>query len=48
MVGNKQIEIDEKEIRIMSKNGTQKEIIKLANVDKLMIKGKGWDMKLNG
>ena len=37
MIGNKQIEIDEKEIRIISKKGIQQEIIHLDKVDKLII-----------
>ena len=37
LVGNKQIEIDEKEIRITSKKGIQQEIIHLDKVDKLII-----------
>ena len=38
MIENRSIEIDEKEIRIKSKNGTQKEIITLADIDKIIIK----------
>ena len=37
LVGNKQIEIDEKEIRIKSKKGIQQEAIHLDKVDKLII-----------
>ena len=38
MVGNKRIEIDDKEIRIISNKGIQREIIKLDNIDKLILK----------
>ena len=38
MVGNNQIEIDDKEIRIISKRGIHQEIITLDNVDKLILK----------
>ncbi len=37
MMGNKQIEIDEKEIRIKSKKGIQQESIHLDKVDKVII-----------
>lgn len=38
IVGNKQIEIDNKEIRIKSKKGIQQEIIHLNKIDKLILK----------
>ena len=37
IVGNKQIEMDEKEIRIKTKKGKEEEIIALENVDKLIL-----------
>ena len=38
ILGNKFIEIDEDEIKIKSKNGIQQEVIKLTEIDKLILK----------
>jgi hypothetical protein len=40
ILGNKLIEIDEEEIRIKSKTGIQQEVIRLAEIDKLILKKK--------
>jgi len=40
ILGNKLIEIDEEEIRIKSKKGIQQEVIRLAEIDKLILKEK--------
>ena len=37
ILGNKLVEIDEEEIRIKSKNGRQQEVIKLDEIDKLIL-----------
>ena len=38
VLGNKLIEIDEQEIRIKSKNGTEEEIVNLDDVEKIILK----------
>jgi len=38
VLGTRLIEIDEQEIRIKSKNGTQEEVIRLQEVEKLILK----------
>ncbi len=40
ILGNKLIEIDEEEIRIKSKKGIQQEVIKLYEIDKIILKKK--------